>query len=141
MTGSSRNSSTKTTRRRGVSIVEMAIVAPVFMMIFFAGLEFARICMIRSAANNAAYEAARKIIVPGAREQTARDEVSRLLGVVGVSSYTMTVSPSTINASTDRVTVQIDIPAKDNGWMSAMFVKNLTLKAGSTLFTERETAY
>ena len=122
-------------------MVEMALVAPVFMMIFFAGLEFARICTIRNAANNAAYQAARQIVVPGATVQKAEDEVARLLNVLGVSVYNMTVTPSVIDASTERVTVHIDIPAKDNGWMSAMFVKNLTLKAGSTLFTERDTAY
>ena len=122
-------------------MVEMALVAPLFMMIFFAGLEFARICMVRNAANNAAYQAARKIIVPGASEQQARDEVGRLLGVMGVSAFTMTVTPDVIDASTERITVYVDIPAKDNGWMSAMFVKDLTLKANSTLFTERNSAY
>lgn len=122
-------------------MVEMALVAPVFMMICFAGLEFARICTIRNAANNAAYQAARQIIVPGATAQKAEDEAARLLNVLGVTVYTMNVTPTVIDASTERVTVSIDIPAKDNGWMSAMFVQNLTLKAGSTLFTERDTAY
>jgi Flp pilus assembly protein TadG len=122
-------------------MVEMALVAPLFMMIFFAGLEFARICMVRNAANNAAYQAARQIIIPGASEQQARDEVGRLLSVMGVTAYNMTVTPAVIEASTDRITVNIDIPAKDNGWMSAMFVTDLTLHANSTLFTERDTVY
>jgi hypothetical protein len=97
--------------------------------------------MIRNSANNAAYQAARQIVVPGATVQTAKNEAGRLLNVMGVSVYTVTVTPSVITSSTERVTVNISIPAKENGWMSAMFVKDLTLNAGSTLFTERDTAY
>ncbi len=121
-------------------MVEMAFVAPIFMMVLFAGLEFSRVCMIRNAANNAAYQAARQIIVPGATIADAQAEAARLLNVLGVQVFTLTVNPSTITPATTQITVSIAIPAKDNGWMSAMFSKNLTIRAGSTLFTERESS-
>ena len=104
-------------------MVEMAFVAPIFMMVLFAGLEFSRVCMIRNAANNAAYQAARQIIVPGATIADAQAEAARLLNVLGVQVFTLTVNPSTITPATTQITVSIAIPAKDNGWMSAMFSK------------------
>lgn len=125
----------------GVSMVEMAIVAPVFLMILFAGIEFSRICIIRNAANNAAYQAARQVMVPGATVADAQAEADRLLGILGVKTFTLSVTPDPITSSSERVTVSISIPAKDNGWMVALFSKDLTLKAGSTLFTERDTVY
>lgn len=121
-------------------MVEMAFVAPIFMMVLFAGLEFSRVCMIRNAANNAAYQAARQIIVPGATIADAQAEAARLLNVLGVQVFTLTVNPSTITPATTQITVSIAIPAKDNGWMSAMFSKKLTIQAGSTLFAERESS-
>ena len=127
-------------RRAGASMVEMAFVAPVFLMILFAGLEYSRICMIRNAANNAAYQAARQAMVPGATIADAQAEANRLLAVLGVQNYTLTVDPDPITAMTSRVTVSISIPARDNGWLVAMFCKDLTLKAGSTLFTERQSS-
>ncbi|MBC7966521.1 MAG: pilus assembly protein, partial [Fuerstia sp.] len=47
--------------RRGASMVEFSLVVPIFLMILFAGFEFSRICLVRNAAHNAAYQAARRV--------------------------------------------------------------------------------
>lgn len=128
-------------KRRGVSLVEFSLVLPVFLLILFAGFEFARICLVRNAANNAAYQAARRVMVPGATVADASAEVSRLLSVFGVNQFTVTVNPSPITLATDRVTVSVDIPANQCGWITPRFTNSLTIRAGSTLFAERDRTY
>lgn len=66
-----RNSSceAKSNANRGVTAVEFTLVAPVFFLMLFAAMEFAVAGTIRSTANNAAYEAARLLVVPGANSQ------------------------------------------------------------------------
>lgn len=128
-------------KRRGVSLVEFSLVLPVFLLILFAGFEFARICLVRNAANNAAYQAARRVMVPGATVANANAEVSRLLSVFGVNQFTVTVNPSPITLATDRVTVSIEIPANQCGWITPRFTNSLKIKAGSTLFAERDRTY
>ena len=52
--------------RRGVTATEFAVVAPVFFLFLWSTFEFGKLYMIRHTADNAAYEACRHIIVPGA---------------------------------------------------------------------------
>jgi len=127
--------------RRGVTMVEFSVVLPVFLMIVFAGFEFSRICLVRNAAHNAAYQATRRVMVPGATVADANAEASRLLSIFGVRTFTLTVNPNPITLAATRVTVSIDIPANQCGWIMPMFTNNLTIHAGSTLFAERDRTY
>lgn len=127
--------------RSGVSLVEFYLVLPVFLLVLFAGFEFSRICLIRNAAHNAAYQAARRVMVPGATVAGANAEASRLLNVFGVNNFTLTVNPTPITLASDRVTVSIMIPANQCGWVAPRFTDNLTIRAGSTLFAERDRTY
>ena len=128
-------------RRRGVTMVEFSVVLPVFLMIVFAGFEFSRICLVRNAAHNAAYQATRRVMVPGATVADANAEATRLLNVFGVNTFTLTVDPNPITLAADRVTVSIDIPAAQCGWITPMFTNSLTIHAGSTLLTERDATF
>ncbi len=119
-------------------MVEFSLVVPVFLMILFAGFEFSRICLVRNAAHNAAYQAARRVMVPGATVADAQAEATRLLSILGVNSFTLTVNPSPITLAADRVTVSINIPASQCGWITPRFTNSLTIRAGSTLIAERD---
>ena len=122
-------------------MVEFSVVLPVFLMIVFAGFEFSRICLVRNAAHNAAYQAARRVMVPGATVADANAEASRLLSVFGVSTFTLTVNPNPITLAANRVTVSVDIPADQCGWIAPMFTTSRMIHAGSTLFAERDRTY
>ena len=68
----------KTYRRRrpdrtAAAAVEFAIVATIFFLLVIAAFEFGRMNVIRHTADNAAYEAARHAMVPGATVAEARD--------------------------------------------------------------------
>ncbi len=118
-------------------MVEFSLVLPVFLLILFAGFEFSRICLVRNAAHNAAYQATRRVMVPGATVADANAEATRLLSIFGVNSFTLTVTPTPITLESDRVTVSIAIPASQCGWITPRFTNSLTIRAGSTLFAER----
>ncbi len=126
---------------RGVTVVEFSLAVPLFLMVLFAGFEFSRVCLIRNAAHNAVYQAARRVMVPGATVADANAEATRLLSVFGVNSFTLTINPTPITLAANRVTVSIDIPASQCSWIAPRFTNSLTIHAGSTLFAERDRTY
>ena len=122
---------------RGVTAVEFAVVVPVFFILLFACFEFSIIGTIRSTSHNAAYEAARILVVPGAKSADGVTEAKRILSIIGVDTLNVTVTPTTITYTTQSVTVDIDIPYAQNAVFTPWFVGNVTLKSTCTLNTER----
>jgi Flp pilus assembly protein TadG len=121
------------TRRTGAAAVEFAIVAPIFFMLVLATLEFGRLNIIRHTADQAAYEAARFAMVPGATAAEARSKAESMLKIVGARDSKITV----VGPTDDKVTVTVDVPLNKNGWVAPKFTKNKTIRATSTLKTER----
>ena len=116
-----------TSERSGSVTVETAIVLPILFMVMFASVDCARLNMLRNSAQNAAYEGARNAITPGATAADATTAATKVMSVIGVKNYTIAVSPTLILSSTNKVTVTITVPLKDNSWMasSARTTKNL----------------
>lgn len=127
----------RSNRRRGATAVEFAIVAPVFFLVMLAMIEFARLNVLRNTADNAAYEAARVAMVPGATTAQATAEAQRLLNVVGARGARITLDPPTITSATESITVSIDLPLDQNGWVFPRFTASRTLSSQATLRTER----
>ncbi|MFG0261545.1 MAG: TadE/TadG family type IV pilus assembly protein [Novipirellula sp. JB048] len=96
--------------RRGAVTVEFALAFPILLLFAFAGIEFSRVNMIRNTAINAAYEGARKGIVPGATASECEQAATQLLGFVDISGGSAVVTPSTIQADTKSVTVTVTVP-------------------------------
>ncbi|MEM1304894.1 MAG: TadE family protein [Planctomycetota bacterium] len=123
--------------RTGATAVEFAIVAPVFFLIIMAMFEFSRVNVVRHSADNAAYEAARRAIVPGATAAEAIGEAERLLGIIGARGAVVSVDPPVLTVDTREVTVRVDLPLSQNALIVPRFVGNKTLRSQSTLRTER----
>jgi Flp pilus assembly protein TadG len=123
--------------RRGATTVEFAIVAPIFFLLMLAAFEFSRLNVIRHTADNAAYEAARHAMVPGATASEAVTKANAILRTVGARGARVTITPTVINADVDTITVRVDVPLNSNGWVVPKFSKGKTLTAQSTLRTER----
>jgi Flp pilus assembly protein TadG len=131
------NHSTRTKTRRGATAVEFAIVAPVFFLLLMASFEFSRLNVIRHTADNAAYEAARHAMVPGATAAEAVDKANSILAVVGTRGAKVTINPTALGPDVDSINVRVDVPLGQNGWIVPRFTKSKTLTAQSTLRTER----
>ncbi len=123
--------------RRGATTVEFAIVVPVFFLLLTAAFEFSHLNVIRHTADNAAYEAARTAMVPGASVAEAVAKANSILAIVGTRGARVTVTPSKLGPEVDTINVKIDVPLNQNGWIAPKFGRNRILTAQSTLRTER----
>ena len=121
--------------RFGATTVEFAIVVPIILTMFLGAIELTRMNFIRQTAANAAYEAARKAIVPGNTIQDARTEALRLLNTLGVGRGANIAVTTTLS----RVTVTVTIPISQNSWGLTRFTggMNVTQSCGLTLETVR----
>lgn len=116
--------------------MEFAIVAPLAFLIVFGSVEFARLNMLLNSMENAAYEAARRGIVPGATAANAEDAANQILQAVGAVNANVTVTPSVFTNTTPEITVSIGIPLNDNAWISQHFTENRVLSRTCTLTRE-----
>src|SRR5687768_8197691 len=123
--------------RRGAALVEFAFVLPLIILFFTASIELFRMNQVRHAAESAAYEACRHVIVPGATQAEATAKANHLLGIVGVRNATVSISPTNITESTATVTVNVTVPAKGNTLVMPFFARKSLVSANSSLLTER----
>ncbi|MGI9430519.1 MAG: TadE/TadG family type IV pilus assembly protein [Bythopirellula sp.] len=123
--------------RRGATVVEFAFVAPIFFLLLVASFEFARLNVIRHTADNAAYEAARIAMVPGATAAEAVNEANRIMSIAGARGSNVTVNPANIGPNTQQITVTVDIPLGQNGWITPRFTGSTNMRSQSTLKAER----
>jgi len=124
-------------RRRGVTIVEFALTFPLLMLLVIGLLELARLNLLRHAADGAAYEAARNVIVPGATVSEAVAEANDLLKRAGIKGSTIAVTPTVITEATPQVTVQVSVPLSQNSWLPPALTGPRTVTRQVSLITER----
>jgi hypothetical protein len=125
--------------RRGVAVVEFALTFPLLILLVVGLIEFSRLSTMRHAADNAAYEAARHVIVPGANVAEAIAQANDLLARSGVRQGTIEVNPAVIGENTKFVTVQVSVPLVGNSWLPPKLTKSRMVVRETTLRTERAT--
>jgi Flp pilus assembly protein TadG len=123
--------------RRGATATEFAFTAPIFVLFLMASFEFGWLNVLRHTADNAAYEAARYAMVPGGTAAEAKARANSILKIVGARGAVVTVNPASLSATTEKVTVSIDIPMKANALVVPKFTGTKTLHAEATMRTER----
>ena len=135
----------KIRNRKGATAVEFALVAPLFLLVLFACFEFGKISMVEAIAENAAFRAARDVVVLGATIDESIEEAAGRLAVLGVRNADITVEPSNdgavqteIDDATDTIAVQILIPMADN-FIVAGFLNDFVLEREAVIRTERIT--
>ncbi len=129
----------KNQSRRGTTVVELAIVAPIIFLLLFCAIDFSRANSIRNTAENAAYEAARRAIVPGSTNLDAQTAANEILNILSIKNAAVSVTPSSITTATKQVSVTISIPLGDNLYASNQFLKCRTLTRTCTLTREQFT--
>ncbi|MCA9212361.1 MAG: pilus assembly protein [Planctomycetales bacterium] len=135
--------------RRGAQLVEFAIVSMVMFPLIFAALEFVRVGMLESMAENAAYEAARHIMVAGSTKADAIARANEVMGRIGARGVLIEVEAkdkdgvfqSEIDDSTARIRVYVEVPLNKNSFALAHFTGNKTLSATSTMRFESYDGY
>ncbi len=129
--------------RKGATAVEFAMVSPLFFLTLFACFEFGKMSMIESLAENAAFRAARHVVVLGATIDESIEEVTNRLAIVGVRNAVVTIEPTAngfiqteIDDGTDTVAVRISIPMNEN-LIVAGFLSDYVMEKEAVLTTER----
>jgi Flp pilus assembly protein TadG len=125
-------------RKKGAALVEFALVFPVFILIIFTCIEFARLNMIRNMMQDAAYYAARVCIVPGATEAEAEAEANRFLNSMGTRDAQIIINDGEgLDENSSAVSVQIVVPLASNALLTSKFTGQLVLTTEATMRTER----
>ena len=88
----------KRENRLGVTVVEFAIVAPLFFGMVFASVEICRALMATQSLEEAARSGCRVAVLKGATASEVDAEVRRILAPAGISKYTMQIQPANIAA-------------------------------------------
>ena len=130
------NQSAAARPRRGATAVEFAIVSPLVFLLFFAQLEFSRANLMRHSIQSAAYEGARRGIVPGATAADVEEAAQAILNAVSARNAEITISPAVIVHETRAVTVTVDLNLNQNSWGTAKFFRDRTLSSTVTLTRE-----
>jgi Flp pilus assembly protein TadG len=107
----------------------------------FGMLELSRYLFVRQAVDQAAYEAARVGIVPGATEADIRARGESLLAAAGIGNATLTVDPTTIDDTTRTVTVEITCQFDDNSFVPGNFLGDQLLIRGRTTLDHENQAF
>jgi Flp pilus assembly protein TadG len=130
----------RSTKRRAATLVEFAFVLPVLLLFFTGSIEVFRLNQFRHAADQAAYEACRKVIVPGGTKAEAEAEALKVLKILGIKKVNLDINPTTITDTTPQVTVKVSIPAEGNSWVAPAFGEKSLCSSTATLLTERNSA-
>ena len=104
----------------------------------FASMEFAGMNVMRHTVDNAAYEAARHGIVPGATTADVVDEATSIMNAVGASNISVAVVPNTITNDTREITVTVTVPVAGNGWISPIFFDESSALTGECRMQREE---
>ncbi|MCL4204117.1 MAG: pilus assembly protein [Pirellulaceae bacterium] len=124
-------------KTRGAAAVEMAVVAPFIFLLFLAAFEFARLNMIRHTVEVAAFEGARRGVVPGATVAAVQARVDTVLAGIGVDTATVEIEPATLGRSADTITVRVTIGLDNHTWVPSRFVAGRTVSHSCTLSREQ----
>ncbi|HEX4591086.1 MAG TPA: TadE/TadG family type IV pilus assembly protein [Gemmataceae bacterium] len=129
--------------RRGVAVVEFAVVASLLFVLILGIIEFGRAMMVLEMLNNAARNGARIGVLNGSATSDVNSAVTNALAGAGFSGVQTTVQVNGVTAdantavSGDAVTVMVKVPYNNVTWLpTSMFLAGKTL--GSTVVMRRE---
>lgn len=108
-------------RRRGVAVVEFAVVLPLLLTILFGIIEYGWVFMVRQTLQTAAREGCRIAVLQSSVDPYTNvvDRVSTVMAPTGLSTYTITMSHATTGNPVESV--EISIPYADVSLMGGFF--------------------
>lgn len=122
--------------RGGAAMVEYAICLPILLALLFGLLEFARMTQLQQTARLAAFEGARAGITLNSSTSDVKAAVNHVMSAVAVSTFTTTITPTTLGYTSPTVTVKVSVPAQANAWFHWFVPNNTTITASITLSRE-----
>ena len=125
--------------RRGATVVEFAIIAPVFFLLVFGMIEFGRMVMVQQVITNASREGARVGVLDGATTTEIENTVNSYLASGSISGADVEVDPNPpSNAGYgEPVTVTVAVGFDEVSWLpTPMFLGTTELTASTVMRRE-----
>src|SRR4051812_15199302 len=116
--------------RKGATLVEFAIVVPVFLLFVFGIIEYGRMIMGQQVITNAAREGARMGVLDNSTSADVSTAANRYLSPAGISSATISATPNPPSSAAyaSLVTVTVSVPFNSVSWLpSPMYLGGKTL--------------
>jgi len=128
-------------KRRGVAVVEFAVVAPVFILLVFGMIEYGRMVMVQQVITNASREGARRGVLDGAQFADVENAVDNYLTAAQIDTANVVIdvnpNPPSSQAAGLPVTITVSVPYDDVGWLpSPMYLGGKTMTATSVMRRE-----
>ena len=120
---------------RGQSLVEFALVLPMFLLLLIGIAEFGRAWMTRNIMTGASREAVRVAAVQG-NTASALSRANGVLASAGISGALVNVADDGTPFGTCSVTVTYDFPVTIAGFLPGLGGTNFPLTASTTMRKE-----
>ncbi len=122
--------------RRGVEVVEFALVLPVLVLLMLGAIEAARAVMVVHALQEAAQAGCRVYSVKGTTQAEATSIIAQAMTHAKVTTYSVTFNPATkqeVDVACEPVTVTITTSFANAAWLLPRFLAGKSLQ-GSCVF-------
>ena len=128
---------------RGQSLVEFALIVPIFLVLLFGMLEFGRAWMTKNILTGAAREAVRLYAVVPYDSVAARSRAVNILSSAGLDSSRWTIniySEDLVSGSGDNIVMRADVaynfPVIIVGYIPGLPSNNIPLSTSTTMRRE-----
>ncbi len=130
--------------RCGATVVELAIVAPIFFVLVFACVEFGRAVMVKQSLTEAARAGARTAalattLTADTAESAARTYLAQTMtDSFDLSQCRITITPSglgTLDSGSD-ITASVEVDFDDVTWISPSFLRSIVLSGEASMTKE-----
>jgi Flp pilus assembly protein TadG len=127
-------------RRRGAATVEMAVVAPLLILLVLGIIEFGRGMMVQQILTNGARHGARQAALAGATTTKVKAAIQDYLEACGIQPNRATITMTGVTGQMgDAVTVRIRVAYKDFSWLGVdqiQFLRNTALEGAVVMRKE-----
>jgi len=127
-------------KQRGASVVEFAVIAPLFFMLILGIIEFGRVMTVQQVITNAAREGARMAILDGSSASEVESWVTEYLAGAHIEGAAIAIDPAQPSSAGygAPITVSVSIPISEISWLPSplFFKKSNTLSASAVMRRE-----
>jgi Flp pilus assembly protein TadG len=124
--------------RRGIAVVELALMLPVFVLIVFATIEACTMIFLQQSLKIAAHEGVRAAVVPGSTPTNANNRALSFLMQRNVNGATVTITPNNYTALPYGTVLQVQVsaPCNANCIFPPLFYAGQTVTGTSIMMKE-----
>ena len=128
----------KARARRGIAVVELAMLLPVFVLILFATIEACTMIFLQQSLKIAAHEGVRAAVVEGSTTTNVTNMVLEFLSQRNVNGATITITPNNYTSQPYGTVLQVQVsaPCNANCIFPPFFYSGLTMAGTSIMMKE-----